>query len=85
MSPSSLDPRLICPFNQIAELGNEDFMLDVELLDDYDLAESLTLDDEKSIDIKGLKTSRPEECRVSKIILVLRGNCVMDSVWVMLC
>ena len=49
-------------------------MLDVELLDDYDLAESLTLDDEKSIVIKGLKTSRPEECRVSKIILVLRGN-----------
>ena len=46
-------------------------MLDVELLDDYDLTESLTLDDEKSIDIKGLKTSRPEECRVSQIIKVL--------------
>ena len=52
-------------------------MLDVELLDDYDLTESFTLDEEKSIDIKGLKTSRPEECRVSQIIKVLWGYWVM--------
>ena len=65
--------------NLIAELGNEDFLLDVELTDEHDLVESLTLDDDKSIDFKGLRTSLPEECRVSKMNHLPRSDDVMDS------
>ena len=43
-------------------------MFNVEFSDDHDLADTLTLQDEtKSLILKGQRTSRAEECRVSMI------------------
>ena len=52
----------------VSELGNEDFLFNVELSDDEDLADSYNLiEEDKAIILKRQRTSDPEKCRASEI------------------
>ena len=52
----------------VSELGNEDFMFNVELSDDEDLADSYNLiEEDKAIILKRQRTSDAEKCRASEI------------------
>ena len=52
----------------VSELGNEDFMFNVELSEDEDLADSYNLiEEDKAIILKRQRTSDAEKCRASEI------------------